>query len=749
MYFANSIFIRLKNFLPKAILLCLAMITFPFFSMAQPALNSCPKVGLALSGGGAKGLAHIGVLKVLKEAGVKIDYISGNSMGSIIGGLYAVGYDAAFLDHLAHTTNWTKVLSDHISRRGYSLEEKDEQEKYAAVFPIINGHLKLPGGLLSGQNLSLLLCRLTWPAHIVNDFSKLPTPFVCVATDLSNGQVVDLKRGFLPDALRASMAIPTIFTPVKINGKLLVDGLLSRNFPVKEVKDLGANYVIGVDVGAPLYRTKDLNNMFNIVDQTFSFRNAQDVKQQSKLCNILIKPNLKNFAPFDFGNVDSIIAIGEQAARRHWDKLVKLAELQKRCRKTEPHFIPLLNIDSIHIEKIKIEGLKNTSRKLVLSRLGIDAPSWVTPAQVEQAITRVYGSKFFERVTYRLYSDSNGTTLIVRVLERSKNYFKLGFHYNTNDHSALLLNVTLRNLVFEGSRWNLTAKLSEFPKFGTSHFFHINRNPGLGSGFSAFIEKFRFTRFTSNKIKEEYDYRRIPITLRFATLFSNDYAFGLALWRQYSYITSLIYDPDLQDYKDSFLADRATLFIRADTYDRLYFTHSGIQFYACASHIFHIQRIHSHQSYGKFQRYSISFRQYLPLPKMEHLTFIRGFFVGSIQGKRPILPDYLFLLSNTDNPREQVVGFPGYHFLERQALQLITAEIGFQYEPWTERFAVLKFHAARIREYWDKSLWARSFVFGFEFTMGARIPIGPLFLTLSYNSDKKQLLGYFNFGYNF
>ncbi len=732
-----------------ALLLMGLVIRTPVMARANFDTGECPKVGLALSGGGAKGLAHIGVLKVLHEAGVKIDFISGNSMGSIVGGLYAIGYDAAFLERLAKKIDWQNVLSDHVSRRGFSLEEKDEQEKYNAVFPIQNGRLKIPGGLLSGQNLSLLLCRLTWPAHNVNDFSKLPIPFVCVATDLSNGQVVDLKNGFLPDALRASMAIPTVFTPVKWKDKLLVDGLLARNFPVREVKDLGANFIIGVDVGAPLYKTKDLNNMLNIIDQTFSFRNAEDVKRQNKLCTILIKPDLKNYAPFDFQNVDSIIAIGERAARKHWAEFVKLARWQKQCQKKEPRFIPLLNIDSIYIQKVKIQGLKNTSRKLVFSRLGINAPVWVTPDQVDHAINRVYGSGFFERVTYRLHSDAQGTTLIVRVLERNKNYFKIGFHYNSNDHSALLLNITLRNLVFEGSSWYLSARLSEFPRFGTSHFFHINRRPGLASGFSAFFEKFNFTRFSADKIKAEYEYKRIPITLRFATLFSNDYALGVSVGRRYSYLTSLIYNPESDNYKDSYLADHVAAFFVADTYDRLYFTRSGIRFLASADHVFHIQRIRSQQPYGLFQRYFIFFRQYLPLPKSEHLTLIRGFLVGAVQGKRPVLPDYLFFLSNVGNPKDYVIGFPGYHFMERQALEIARAEFGFQYEPWPERFAVFKLQAARIREYWDKNIWARPLIYGLQVTAGARLPIGPVFLTVSYNSDKKQVLGYFNLGYRF
>ncbi len=709
----------------------------------------CPQVGLALSGGGARGLAHVGVLKVLEEAGVRVDFISGNSMGSIVGGLYAVGYDAAFIERLAKTTHWPELLSDRISRRGYSLEEKSEQEKYFAVFPLHHWRLELPGGLLAGQNLSMLLCHLTWPVHNVKDFSRLPRPFVCVATDLTNGQVVDLKEGFLPDALRASMAIPTVFTPVEWHGKVLVDGLLSRNFPVQEVKDLGATFVIGVDVGTPLYKPRDLKNMVNILDQALSFRNAEDVKMQSQLCDILIKPELKNYAPFDFQKVDSIIALGEQAARRHWDELVKLARWQKQCSKYAPRFIPLAKMDSIYIQRIKVQGLKHVNRNLVLARLRLDAPCWVTANDVDKAISRVYGSQFFERVTYRLRSDASGTTLIVRVLERSKNYFKLGFHYNTNDRSALLINLTLRNLVFEGSSWLLSAKLSENPRLSSSHFFHFNRKPGLAAGATFVSEKFNLTRYSQNKISEEYEYRRIPISLYVATLFSNDYALGLALKRRYSFLKSLLYKPDEPNGRSDYYIDFASAFFYVDTFDRLYFTRRGIQFLMRADHVLHITSLHSAQSFVPFNRYWMAYREYLPLPVREPMSLIRGFFVGTVQKGASFPLDYAYFLGNEGNIREGVIAFPGYRYLEKIALQVAVGELGLQIEPWPSRFFIFKFAMARMREYWENNFWEEPVIFGGSVAFGIRLPMGPLYWRLSYNSERRQILGFVNLGYSF
>ncbi|HQH40844.1 MAG TPA: patatin-like phospholipase family protein, partial [Bacteroidales bacterium] len=211
---------QLRN---KIWLLCLLIFLNGIGLLAQHP-QSRPKIGLVLSGGAAKGLAHIGVLKVLEEAGIPIDMVAGTSMGSIVGGLYALGYSADSLEKIALSQNWASLLLDEISRNNYSNDEKDEFDKYMVSFPVKNLRPRLPGGLKTGQNISLFLNRLTLPAFNISDFSQLPRPFLCIAADIVTGEEVVLTKGNLAQALRASMAIPSVFTPVKIDNHLLVDG---------------------------------------------------------------------------------------------------------------------------------------------------------------------------------------------------------------------------------------------------------------------------------------------------------------------------------------------------------------------------------------------------------------------------------------------------------------------------------------------------------------------------------------------
>ena len=225
------------------------------------------KVGLVLSGGGAKGLAHIGALKAIEEAGVHIDYIAGTSMGAIIGGLYASGYSAAELDSIVKKTNFNILIQDEIPRKSMTFYEKRNTERYALTLPFDNFKLGFPSGLSKGQNIYNLMSGLTVHLDDETDFSKLPIPFFCVAADVETGEEVILDKGSLAKSVAASGAIPSLFSPVKIDGRLLIDGGVVNNYPIEELRRRGADVIIGVDVQDPLLNRKDLKGVFDIFTQ--------------------------------------------------------------------------------------------------------------------------------------------------------------------------------------------------------------------------------------------------------------------------------------------------------------------------------------------------------------------------------------------------------------------------------------------------------------------------------------------------
>src|SRR6185437_3430246 len=262
------------------------------FACALPACAArAQKVGVALSGGAARGLAHIGVLKVLEAAGVPVDVITGTSMGSVVGGLYAVGYTAAQLDTIVRTEDWYRLLTDPVDRRDLAVDRKFTEDHYLLALPIHRGGIKLPRSVVAGQRVSQLLTGLTWSAHGVRDFHTLPIPFAAVATDLETSKAVVLDHGFLPDAIRASMALPSVFAPVELADTAHIDGGVVRNLPAQDARALGADVLICSDVTDPLEPRDSIVSLVDVLVQSVSFRVWDSEAEQRSKCDVVILPD--------------------------------------------------------------------------------------------------------------------------------------------------------------------------------------------------------------------------------------------------------------------------------------------------------------------------------------------------------------------------------------------------------------------------------------------------------------------------
>jgi len=245
-----------------------------------------PKVGLILSGGAAKGMAHVGVLKVIEQAGLKIDYIGGTSMGGLVSDLYAIGYDADSLGGRVASVDWDKLLSDDINRRELSIEEKPDYDRFFVSFPLRERKVKLPAGVVTGQNIENLFAELCSHVHNIQDFDQFQIPLLCVSADVATGAAVIHRDGYLPNAMRATMAIPSVFTPVNIDGRLLIDGGVVNNFPVDHVQAMGADILIGVNVGHQPFSAEDEVNFLKVMEQTVFLASNKLTKENIKLCDI-------------------------------------------------------------------------------------------------------------------------------------------------------------------------------------------------------------------------------------------------------------------------------------------------------------------------------------------------------------------------------------------------------------------------------------------------------------------------------
>ena len=312
------------------------LLIFIFCSALVLGQNRQPKVGLVLSGGGAKGFAHIGVLKELEKAGVQIDIIGGTSMGAIVGGLYATGYTADQIEEIITETDFLKLLRDENPRETKPFFEKEYGEKEFITLPVMKGKIGFPRAISKGQNVLGFMSSLLKSVDTIPNFSNLQIPYFCVATDIETGQEVLLESGSLPLALRASGSFPTLLTPVEIDGKLLIDGGVANNFPADIMKEKGADIIIGVDVQGKLYERTKLNSAVDILNQIVSYKMYEKSAEQLRSIDVYIHPDIYEFSVIDFDKGKEILKRGQVAAEQKRDFFDKIAALQTVKREKTP-----------------------------------------------------------------------------------------------------------------------------------------------------------------------------------------------------------------------------------------------------------------------------------------------------------------------------------------------------------------------------------------------------------------------------
>lgn len=457
-------------------------------NIKKDTLKDNPEIGLVLSGGAAKGIAHIGVLKVLEEAGIRPDYITGTSMGAIIGGLYAMGYSAEELSTLVRQTNWDKILTDRVPLSKIVMEEKDSYNRYLAKFPVRNYEFKLPSGLNEGYQLERLFSDLTWSASGIHQFDSLPIPFHCMAVDIIDGKLIEFDSGNLPTALRASMGIPGIFAPIEKDSMLLVDGGVIRNFPVKEIKDMGADIIIGVYVGFKSKVTpEELFSLSDIISRTTLLSGVFDANKQMKHVDILIKPNMEDIQATDFFNSKKIEERGALAARDHYKKIQRIADsinVDSQQLKT------LKEPNEIYISSVDAENLRYVDKSFVIGKGQIFAGSFVTRKEINKAIDRIYGTRYFKKINYELKKKApNKFKLIYRVKEHTRFIAKGALHYDNQRGAGLILNGTMRNILVQNSRINIKGIISKNPGLSTNIYKYFGKKQDFMGNYSFSFNK--------------------------------------------------------------------------------------------------------------------------------------------------------------------------------------------------------------------------------------------------------------------
>lgn len=463
----------------RLIALCLIFVFSSISTFCQTSDTAeRPRIGLALSGGAAKGFAHIGVIRYLEELGIEVDYITGTSMGSIVGGLHAMGYHSDRMTKIASSQDWSTLLSGYIPLKDVSPLEKKFHQKFPFYFSYKDGNVSLPKGVINSQKLDILLAGIFSPAYEIRDFDELVIPFRCVAVNIENGEVGVFSKGSLNQSVRASMAIPLVFTPEEVNGNLYVDGGLIRNFPVQEVIDMGADIVIGVYVGSELESKDQLKSMFDIFSQSTFMMSSLDSKEQAELVDIYIAPDVKMINSFAFEEHEDIIRRGYQAAKTQEKALKKLAEkLKKFERKPRKKALPIP--EYLLMNKIDLPETISPFDDLARYKFGGYRLGGLNIGRIDKGISKIAGTNLYEKVSYAFKHENDKVGIDILAKPRESILISGSMNAFGTTNTSFILHTSMYNKLSKPSSLNFTARISEF--IGLQGFYQsrIGQNKNL------------------------------------------------------------------------------------------------------------------------------------------------------------------------------------------------------------------------------------------------------------------------------
>lgn len=484
-----------------------------------------PKIGLSLAGGGAKGFSHVGVLKVLDSLGVKVDYISGTSMGAIVGGLYASGYSGKEIEKIVMDTDFYSLIRDPKSRKESSFFNKSV-DKYLFTIPLKNGKITLPSSISSGQKNVYLLKELFKNVSNVNDFSKLPIPFMCVATNLESGNMKIFESGDLVQSIMASSAFPSLMDPVKIGDSIYIDGAMTVNYPSKPLKDKGIDIVIGVDLNQDLSKREDLNNIISILNQVIDFGIQKDTRRQYKHTDINIKPNLTGMTATSYDDKKKILDSGYVEGLKYaaiLDQLPK-REFDRLRQAVNPIYSNVYKIDSISIDGGRIYG-----KNYVLGKMGLRLPSLQTYGSINRGLDKLVATNNYSFINYDIVTENNFNYLKLYVTEdEARHFLKVGLHYDEIFKTGLLLNYSAKRLLFKNSNLSLDVVVGDKPRYYLNYFVDNGYIPGFGiysSGMSFDL------RNSSNINADNWEWLRNEVYIQ--SVWKDKFAIGAGISHDY------------------------------------------------------------------------------------------------------------------------------------------------------------------------------------------------------------------------
>jgi NTE family protein len=733
----------------------IALLLIVFFTVmlcfSQEQQKARPKIGLVLSGGGAKGFAHIGVLKVLEQAGVKIDYIGGTSMGAVVGGLYASGYNASQIDSIFKVTDFDELIKDFIPRSSKNFYEKRNDELYAFTLPFNNFKIGIPTALSKGIYNYNLLNKLTRNVRHVRDFNKLPTPFLCIGSNIETGEEVILNKGYLAQAMLASSAFPTLFSPVEIDGKLLVDGGVTNNYPIEAVRKMGADIIIGVDVQDDLLDRNKLKEATRILVQITNLQSIEKMKGKIKQTDIYIKPDILKYGVISFDDGEEIIKGGEEGAFAVYEKLKVYGSLPTN------NFKPKLKVvkDSLQINDIIINKLDSYTRSYIIGKLRFKQCSKISYEDLRNGIDNITSTQNFSSISYTLEKNKDQDDLVLNLTENpTTNFLKFGIHYDGLYKSGILVNLTHKKTLFKNDIASLDMVLGDNIRYNIDYY--IDNGFFWSFGFKSRFNKFNrnlATDFNNGSLLRQLKIETINIDFSdftnqvyIQTLFVQKFLIGVGTEYKRLRINSKTTENSMPVFENS---DYVSLFgyLKYDSFDNKYFPRSG--WYLSSDFQYFGYSSNYTRNFDKFSiaKGDVGFAKTIS----KQLTFKSQGEVGFAVGRQSV-PFFNFVLGGYGfNAINNFKPFYGYDFLSLAGDSYIKGSFALDYEFIKKNHINLAANYANIENnLFNSTKWISTPKYsGYALGYGLETIVGPVEFKYTWSPETSRGYAWFNIGFWF
>lgn len=726
---------------------------FFFFSMVISAqAQQDLKVGLILSGGGAKGIAHVGVLKEIERAGVRIDYIGGTSMGAIVGGLYACGYTASQLEEMLLSTNLNGVISDKFDRDVMSFDAKEDASRYAITLPIVKGRIQFPLSLSKGQNVYAMFVQLMHEQRNTQDFSKLPIPFYCVATDINTGEKTVLDKGYLPLAVNASSALPTLFSPVKVQDRMLIDGGIIDNYPIDEMLSKNMDVIIGVDVQTNVSSTDETSTLSEVLTRIGSFQTRKQMASKKAKTQIHIRPELDAFNILSFDNQKEIMAQGVLAGKKARPQLLALAKNQQPRVKEQKEVPP-----SFQLDRLLVGTTPNYKANYLLGKLRLKSKNSYSFRKLKEGMSNLAATQNFDAFRYTLKTE-NGKEVLKMTPPESKHttLFRGSLHYDKLIGALALANLTKKHAFLKNDEISLDIMLGAYFQYALSYF--IDKGEFWSVGLSAKQHQFDTTAPVSLNTDQfaisKPTNTRVLVqknTWYVQTLFREEVVLGVGLAHQHNVFKTNLFDTQTARFLYTDNADYYSVlgYLKVDTRDDKFYPKKGGFFDGDINYYFSEKSSREDINFTPFLIAKANMGAILPLDSKWSLLLSTsgGFTVGDATssafdftfggyGNAPVLNYQTF------------IGLPQQH---AAGDSFVKAETTIDYEFTPKHHVKMILNGGIVStDIFKTGQWKRDIdYYSAGMAYGLETFAGPIELTAAYSPQFSRLLFHVNIGWQF